>query len=44
LRSPSIRNTTDIVITSEVVTSFRRVFDVQGVTAFNVIWKPVKNC
>lgn len=33
----------DVVITSEV-TSFRRVLDVQGVTAFNVAWKPVKSC
>lgn len=36
-------NANDVVITSEV-TSLRKVFDVQGVTAFNIIWKPVKNC
>lgn len=30
-------------ITSEV-TNFRRVFDVQGVAAFNLSWKPVKGC
>ena len=36
-------NASDVVITSEI-TNLRRVFDVQGVTAFNVIWKPVKNC
>jgi hypothetical protein len=41
--SPSIRNANDVIITSEI-TNLRRVFDVQGVTAFNVIWKPVKNC
>jgi hypothetical protein len=34
----------DVVITSDV-TPLRRVFnDVVGVTAFNVIWKPMKNC
>ena len=36
-------NANDVVITSEV-TSLRKAFDVQGVTAFNIIWKPVKNC
>ena len=36
-------NANDVVITSEI-TNLRRVFDVQGVTAFNVIWKPVKSC
>lgn len=36
-------NATDVVITSEV-TNLRRVFDVQGVTAFNITWKPVKTC
>ena len=36
-------NANDVVITSEV-TNLRRVFDVQGVTAFNITWKPVKNC
>jgi hypothetical protein len=43
LCSPSIRNANDVIITSEI-TNLRRVFDVQGVTALNVIWKPVKNC
>jgi hypothetical protein len=41
--SHSIRNANDVIITSEI-TNLRRVFDVQGVTAFNVIWKPVKYC
>ena len=36
-------NANDVVITSEV-TNLRRVFDVQGVTAFNITWKPVKGC
>lgn len=36
-------NANDVVITSEV-TNLRRVFDVQGITAFNITWKPVKNC
>ena len=36
-------NANDVVITSEV-TNLRRVFDVQGVTAFNITWKPVKTC
>lgn len=36
-------NATDVVITSEV-TNLRRVFDVQGVTAFNIIWQPLKTC
>jgi hypothetical protein len=31
------------VITSQV-TSLRRVFDVEGVTAFNIAWKPMKGC
>jgi hypothetical protein len=34
----------DVVVTSDV-TPLRRVFNnVTGVTAFNVIWKPMKNC
>lgn len=33
----------DVVITSEV-TNLRRVFDVQGVTAFNITWAPLKTC
>lgn len=36
-------NAHDVVITS-VVTNFRRVYDVNGVTAFNVTWKPVRSC
>lgn len=36
-------NATDVVITSEV-TNLRRVFDVQGVTAFNITWQPLKTC
>jgi hypothetical protein len=36
-------NASDVVITSEV-TNLRRVFDVQGVSAFNITWKPVKGC
>lgn len=36
-------NANDVVITSEV-TNLRRVFDVQGVTAFNITWKAVKGC
>ena len=36
-------NANDVVITSEV-TSLRRVFDVQGVAAFNITWKAVKGC
>ena len=36
-------NANDVVITSEV-TNLRRVFDVQGVAAFNITWKPVKGC
>lgn len=36
-------NASDVVITSEV-TNLRRVFDVQGVTAFNITWAPLKTC
>jgi hypothetical protein len=37
-------NASDVVITSDV-TTLRRVFNnVIGVTAFNVSWKPMKNC
>jgi hypothetical protein len=36
-------NANDVVVTSEV-TNLRRVFDVQGVTAFNITWKAVKGC
>jgi hypothetical protein len=36
-------NASDVVITSDV-TALRRVFNVTGVTAFNVTWKPMKNC
>jgi hypothetical protein len=36
-------NANDVVITSEI-TNLRRVFDVQGVTAFNITWKPMKGC
>ena len=36
-------NASDVVITSEV-TNLRRVFDVQGVTAFSITWKAVKGC
>jgi hypothetical protein len=36
-------NANDVVITSEL-TNLRKVFDVHGVSAFNVIWKPLKTC
>jgi hypothetical protein len=36
-------NASDVVITSDV-TALRRVFNVTGVTAFNVTWKPIKKC
>jgi hypothetical protein len=36
-------NASDVVITSDV-TPLREVFNVTGVTAFNVLWKPMKNC
>jgi hypothetical protein len=36
-------NASDVVVTSEV-TNLRRVFDVQGVTAFNITWAPLKTC
>jgi hypothetical protein len=36
-------NASNVVITS-VVTNFRRVYDVHGVTAFDVTWKPIKSC
>jgi hypothetical protein len=36
-------NANDVVITSDV-TDLRRVFDVVGVSAFNVTWKPMKTC
>jgi hypothetical protein len=36
-------NANDVVITSEV-TNLRRVFDVTGIVAFNITWKPLKTC
>jgi hypothetical protein len=36
-------NANDVVITSNV-TDLRRVFDVTGVVAFNLTWKPMKTC
>jgi hypothetical protein len=36
-------NANDVVVTSDV-TAFRMVFNVVGVSAFNVTWKPMKNC
>jgi hypothetical protein len=36
-------NASDVVITSEV-TNLRRVFDVTGLVAFNITWKPMKGC
>jgi hypothetical protein len=36
-------NANDVVITSDV-TNLRRVFDVVGVAAFNLTWKPMKTC
>jgi hypothetical protein len=36
-------NANDVVITSDV-TALRSVYDVAGVLAFNVTWKPMKTC
>jgi hypothetical protein len=36
-------NANDVVITSEV-TNLRKVFDVVGVAAFNLTWRPLKTC
>jgi hypothetical protein len=36
-------NANDVVITSEV-TTLRSVFNVAGVSVFNVTWKPMKTC